>query len=96
MRTKAGFGLWSVIVGENDPVFDLLANIETFEYGLYWIGYGKTPPPNVSKQLLIPGRGAHFWGDWDADDFFVTLSQKLGCFPPRFVTQPFSHLKIYV
>ena len=23
----------------------------------------------------------------------VTLAQKLGCFPPRFVTQPFSHLK---
>ena len=32
-------------------------------------------------------------GGWDADDFFVTLAQKLQCFPPRFVTQPFSHLK---
>jgi tetratricopeptide (TPR) repeat protein len=32
-------------------------------------------------------------GGWDADDFFVALAQKLQCFPPRFVTKPFSHLK---
>jgi tetratricopeptide (TPR) repeat protein len=87
--------IWIVVgySGENDPVFDLLADVRTFEYGLYWVGYGKTPPAHVSKRLLTPGRGTHFLGDWDADDFFVTLAQKLGCFPPRFVTQPFSHLK---
>jgi tetratricopeptide (TPR) repeat protein len=87
--------IWIVVgySGENDPVFDLLADVRTFEYGLYWVGYEKTPPAHVTKRLLTPGRGTHFLGDWDADDFFVTLAQKLGCFPPRFVTQPFSHLK---
>ena len=87
--------IWIVVgySGENDPVFDLLAGVDTFEYGLYWIGFGKSPPAHVAKRLLTSGRGAHFLGDWDADDFFVSLAQKMGCFPPRFVTKPFSHLK---
>jgi tetratricopeptide (TPR) repeat protein len=87
--------IWIVVgySGENDPVFDLLAGVDTFEYGLYWIGFGKAPPAHVAKRLLTSGRGTHFLGDWDADDFFVSLAQKLGCFPPRFVTKPFSHLK---
>ena len=87
--------IWIVVgySGENDPVFDLLAKVETFEYGLYWIGYGSTPPKHVAEKLLGEDRGAHFIGGWDADDFFVTLAQKLQCFPPRFVTQPFTHLK---
>ena len=87
--------MWIVVgySGENDPVFDLLAKVKTFEYGLYWIGYGPTPSRHVAEKLLGEDRGAHFIGGWDADDFFVTLAQKLQCFPPRFVTQPFSHLK---
>jgi tetratricopeptide (TPR) repeat protein/NAD-dependent SIR2 family protein deacetylase len=87
--------VWIVVgySGENDPVFDLLASVKTFEYGLYWIGHGRTPSPNVADKLLGKDRGAHFIGGWDADDFFVMLAQRLQCFPPRFVTQPFSHLK---
>jgi tetratricopeptide (TPR) repeat protein len=87
--------VWIVVgySGENDPVFDLLASVKTFEYGLYWIGYGPKPSKHVTEKLLGEERGAHFIGGWDADDFFVTLAQKLQCFPPRFVTQPFSHLK---
>lgn len=87
--------VWIVVgySGQNDPVFDLLTRVKTFEYGLYWIGYGSKPSKHVADQLLAKERGAHFIGGWDADDFFVTLAQKLQCFPPRFVTQPFSHLK---
>lgn len=87
--------VWIVVgySGENDPVFDLLARVKTFEYGLYWIGYGPKPSKHVADKLLGREGGAHFIGGWDADDFFVTLAQKLQCFPPRFVTQPFSHLK---
>ncbi len=87
--------VWIVVgySGENDPVFDLLARVKTFEYGLYWIGHGSTPPKHVAEQLLRRDCGAHFIGGWDADDFFVTLAQKLQCFPPQFVTQPFSHLR---
>jgi len=87
--------VWIVVgySGENDPVFDLLASVKTFEYGLYWIGYRPKPSKHVADKLLGRECGAHFIGGWDADDFFVTLAQKLQCFPPRFVTQPFSHLK---
>lgn len=87
--------LWIVVgySGENDPVFDLLARVNHFEYGLYWIGYGLKPSKHVADKLLARECGAHFIGGWDADDFFVTLAQRLLCFPPRFVTQPFSHLK---
>jgi tetratricopeptide (TPR) repeat protein len=87
--------VWIVIgySGENDPVFDLLAKVRTFEYGLYWIGHGPKPAKHVADKLLGMERGAHFIGGWDADDFFVTMAQKLQCFPPQFVTQPFSHLK---
>jgi tetratricopeptide (TPR) repeat protein len=87
--------VWIVVgySGENDPVFDLLASVKTFEYGLYWIGRGSKPAKHVADKLLGRDCGAHFIGDWDADDFFVTLAQKLQCFPPQFVTQPFSHLR---
>ena len=87
--------IWIVVgySGENDPVFDLLAGVKTFEYGLYWIGFGKAPRAHVAKRLLTSGRGAHFLGNWDADDFFVSLAQRMECFPPRFVSKPFSHLK---
>lgn len=87
--------VWIVVgySGENDPVFDLLASVKTFEYGLYWIGHGSKPAKHVADKLLGRDCGAHFLGGWDADDFFVTLAQKLQCFPPRFVTQPFSHLR---
>lgn len=87
--------VWIVVgySGENDPVFDLLARVKTFEYGLYWIGYDSKPSKHVTEKLLGRGCGAHFIGGWDADDFFVTLAQRLQCFPPQFVTQPFSHLK---
>jgi hypothetical protein len=38
-------------------------------------------------------KGAYHVGGWDADDFFVSLSQRLNCFPPKFVDRPFTYLK---
>lgn len=92
---EAGKGrMWIVVgySGENDPIFDLLAGVSSHEYGLYWIGNRSSAPQHVRKQLLVPGKGAHFVGGWDADDFFVSLTQKLHCFPPTFVRQPFTYL----
>jgi tetratricopeptide (TPR) repeat protein len=87
--------VWIVVgySGENDPVFDLLASTKKFEYGLYWIGRSQSPSKHVTNNLLIPAKGAYFLGGWDADDFFVSLAQKLGCFPPTFLRQPFTYLK---
>ncbi|PTE07110.1 hypothetical protein C9427_27730 [Mesorhizobium helmanticense] len=86
--------IWIVVgySGENDPVFELLARVRHFEFGLYWIGYESAPSPHVEREIIAPAKGAHFLGGVDADDFFVSLAQKLECFPPNYVAQPFSHL----
>lgn len=79
--------------GDNDPLFDLLTRTKRFDYGLYWVGRGPTPPDHVLERLLTPEKGAYFLGNWDADDFFVALARRLHCFPPSFVRKPFSYLK---
>ncbi len=80
--------------GENDPVFDHLARVANFDYGLYWIGYKDNErAEHVRKQLLGDGRGAFYVRGFDADRFFVELAQRLECFPPGFVARPFSHLE---
>ncbi len=92
----AGQGrMWIVVgySGENDPVFDHLARVPGFEFGLYWIGYKDSPPAeHVRERLLKSGKSAWFVPGFDADEFFVTLARKLEVFPPAFVSRPFSHL----
>ncbi len=79
--------------GENDPVFEHLASVSRFDKSLYWVVRGDgQPPKHVTEQLLIEGKGAYYANADDADSFFITLTQKLGLFPPAFVTGPFTHL----
>lgn len=93
----AGRGrVWLVVgySGENDPVFNHLARVPRFDNGLYWIGYQNADPPrHVDEQLLQPGKDAFYVKGYDADSFFITLTQKLAIFPPRLLAQPFSHIK---
>jgi tetratricopeptide (TPR) repeat protein len=93
----AGSGrVWIVVgySGENDPVFNHLASVPRFDNGLYWVGYQNSDPaPHVKEQLLTPGKDAFYVKGNDADSFFITLTQKLGIFPPRLLAQPFSHIK---
>ena len=93
----AGRGRTWVVVGysgDNDPVFDHLAGVDRFEYGLYWVGYqDEEPPIHVRDKLLVPEKQASYLRGHDADSFFVELAQRLDCFPPRFVGEPFSHLE---
>lgn len=80
--------------GDNDPVFDQLARIGHYDYGLYWIGYKENAPePHIQKKLLINGKDSYLVQGYDADDFFVNLAQELNCFPPDFVETPFTHLE---
>ncbi len=92
----AGSGRSWIVVGysgENDPVFDQLADVECFDHNLYWVGNKDNEPAlHLRERLLISGKYAHYVNGFDADDFFVTLAQKLGCFPPDFVGEPFTHL----
>lgn len=78
--------------GNTDPVFDHLAKVKTFENNLYWVNYKDEPDEHVRKRLLVDDKYAFIVKKYDADDFFVELAQKLGCFPPDFIDKPFSHL----
>jgi Plant specific mitochondrial import receptor subunit TOM20 len=79
--------------GENDPVFNHLATVPTFDNGLYWICYKDAEPAeHVRAQLLSEDKSAFYVLGFDADSFFVTLSQRLGIFPPKLIARPFTHL----
>ena len=87
--------MWIVIgySGDNDPVFDHLAEINRFDYGLYWIGYkDNEPSEHLRNRLLVKDKGAYFVKGYDADSFFIQLTQKLKIFPPDFIGRPFTHL----
>ncbi len=80
--------------GHNDPVFDdHLATITRFDNRLFWVGYNDADPPAyVREKLLEADKDACFVRGYDADEFFVLLAQRLDCFPPDYLTRPFSHL----
>jgi tetratricopeptide (TPR) repeat protein len=87
--------LWIVVgySGENDPVFQHLANIDRFASGLYWVGYrDQEPPLHVREKLLNGDKDAYYVPGHDADSFFIRLTQRLGHFPPALVQKPFSYL----
>ncbi|MDO8140643.1 MAG: hypothetical protein Q6358_04015, partial [Candidatus Brocadiales bacterium] len=92
----AGKGrVWIVVgySGESDPVFDHLAKVPGFDNKLYWVVYKDSEPAeHVRQHLLVEGKYAFYVKGFDADDFFVTLAQRLNSFPPDFVSKPFSHL----
>lgn len=80
--------------GLNDPVFEHLAAVRRFDYGLYWVGYrDQEPPDHVRSRLLSGDKAAFHVGGHDADSFFVTLAQRLEVFPPQFVGDPFNYLQ---
>lgn len=87
--------LWIVIgySGNNDPIFKLLTKKEIFENRLFWVGYENNPPSEMLKSdLLSDEKYAFFIKGFNSDDFFVLVSQHLGCFPPTFIRKPFTHL----
>jgi hypothetical protein len=92
----AGRGrVWIVVgySGDNDPVFEHLASVSRFDNGLFWIGYGESEPaPHVLKKLLLANKDAFYSNGFDADSFFVAVTQKLKIFPPTLICKPFSHL----
>jgi len=92
----AGRGRMWIVVGYSglcDPVFDHLAKVDRFDQGLFWIGYkDEEPSAHLRKQLLLEGKFAFYVKGFDADSFFITLCQKLECFPPKFIDRPFEHL----
>ena len=67
--------------------------MDTFQYNLYWAGYkDNQPQQHVREELLVEGKYAFHLPGYDADSLFVTLAQRLGCFPPDLIERPFSYL----
>ena len=85
---------WIVVgySGENDPVFENLANIPKFIFDLFWVTYDhQDPSAEVANRLLTPGRQAYLVRAKNSDRFFIDLCRALGMEAPPFVTDPFRH-----
>jgi len=87
--------IWIVVgySGENDPVFKHLSGVKEFDNSLWWVGYqDREAAPHLKERLLQPKKHAYYLNGFDADSFFITLTQKLAIFPPDLIQRPFSHL----
>ncbi|MBY0572197.1 MAG: hypothetical protein K2P84_00825, partial [Undibacterium sp.] len=87
--------IWVVIgySGAADPLLEVLTEVESFEGGMYWVDYDSTPSADIEAKLLNkPRKTVYYLGGHDADNFLTELAQKLDCFPPALLVQPFSHI----
>lgn len=88
--------IWVVLgySGAADPLLDVLSDVPIFDNGLYWIGSRPQPSTLVREKLLAQrDRQAYFLGGQNADEFLKVLAQKLDCFPPPLLSQPFAHIE---
>lgn len=88
---------WIVIgySGENDPVFERLAEIGVFQHKLFWIGNeDKEPDKHVLEKILTPkSKFGYYIKGYEADKFFLELAKELKLPEPQIISRPFSHLK---
>jgi len=87
---------WIVIgySGENDPVFERLAEIDIYHHKLFWVGHREEPTAHVLARVLSPeSKCACYVKGYDADKFFLELAKTLGLPEPQIISRPFSHLK---
>lgn len=91
--------IWVVIgySGDADPLAEVLqefAQSSGFDNGLYWIGHSEKPSNTQAK--FLSSDNTFFIGKQDADGFMEELAQKLDCFPPVLLTDPFSHIETII
>jgi NAD-dependent SIR2 family protein deacetylase len=87
--------LWIVVgySGQNDAVLQLLTEEKSFENRLFWVGFNdQEPSDELVSSLLCEEKYAFYVKGYDSDKFFVTLTQKLECFPPKIIEKPFTYL----
>lgn len=87
---------WIVVgySGDNDPVFNQLAELHDFDRNLYWVTYeNKEPSPQVQDGLAVKGKAAYWVPAKDADTFLYQLAREMGALPPELFGSPFTHLK---
>jgi len=83
-----------IVVGYSgmDPVFNELIKVDCFGNNLFWVCHGDEPAGHIREKLLVEGKYAFYLKKLDGDNFFIQLTQKLGCLP-EIATKPFSHIK---
>lgn len=76
--------------GSDDPLFGFLASVRAFENRLYWVGHNdKEPDEHVFRGILQQTRKqACYIKGYDADTFFIQLSELLGLKQPRIISDP--------
>ena len=89
--------VWIVVgySGTSDAVFQHLTSVDEFGHGLYWVGYeDREPAEHIRKGLLDDSlkKRAFYTKGYDADRFFDALIRELNIYPPRLVSEPFTHL----
>ncbi|WP_276677544.1 hypothetical protein, partial [Thalassolituus oleivorans] len=91
--------IWVVVgySGDADPLAEVLKDIAQscgFDNGLYWVGHSESPSDTQAK--ILASDHTFFIGEQDADEFMAELAQKLECFPPVLLTDPFSHIETII
>lgn len=79
----------------NDPVFDQIAKLGSFDRGLYWVTHFDNPPsPKVYTNLIEKNtENTYLIKGYDADAFMLKLNAELKLPQPYFIDKPFTSLK---
>jgi hypothetical protein len=78
--------------GLNNPTIERLSQLD-FRHRLYWVTHGESlPGGDVVKELEKPGKKAALVLGYDADRFFFSLAQGVGCETPKIFTDPRSYV----
>ena len=87
--------IWIVVgySGENDPVFERLAEIDEYRYKLFWVGYkDNEPKEHILSKILPKHKYGYYVKEHDSDSFFFELMKELQLPWPQIIKKPFSHL----
>jgi len=83
--------------GDNDPLVQTIKKAGPFPNGLIWADMGDAPQNYVRDTLFKNDENSGLYylplTEGGADQFFLELAQKLDCFPPEILSNPFQHLK---
>ncbi len=86
---------WLVVgySGQNDPAFKFFEDTGRFSSGLYWFSTKNSTMSARVQAVFSDERCSYRVAGVDAEDFLISLTQRLGLFPPAFLTRPFSFAK---
>src|SRR5208283_1057313 len=63
--------------GNDKPVFEGIAGLDSYQYGLYWVGYKNQHPSALVEQEILRRKDTYFVTGETSDTFFEKLSASL-------------------